>query len=178
MGLSDFQWKQIKQKMKYKKEKRAKQEQRGKDYGFTLKEPYTKEELEPYKNNIPEPLYEYLINVSREMFCNYYPEELTLKYFKVSPKWDSILRIGEGGCMIGDFICTGTGRNYKDIEDKDDDDDDDDKNYCWGCDMPDPEYPEDCLKFGQVGETGCGSCYYKVHDNLYDYLKHWMFRSF
>lgn len=50
----------------------------GDDYGYSLAEPFTVEELEPFREGLPKPFYEYLIYVSREIFCYVYPVKLEL----------------------------------------------------------------------------------------------------
>lgn len=131
-------WGPIKQHYQSKKEAWAlksayfsKGELWGDRYGFTLADPFTRQELDAFQEatgiEMPSDLYEYLVYVSREIFVCLYPVVFSLYTedigsFKVKPEedwvdaddfWDEdaedyvddgTFRVGDDGCAFRDVI--------------------------------------------------------------------------
>lgn len=136
-------WDLLKCTMKQKKENWAKEidsykkEPHGEQYGYTLKEVYTKEEVDTMckKHNftLPESMYIYLTTISRELFGGSYPIEI-----KLNPWRRGWIQIEEGGCNYGRYILVRDKIIYSDDEDSD------------------SEYTktEQNLKYGEIIQTG------------------------
>jgi hypothetical protein len=66
----------------------------GEEYGYSLAEPLAIEELEPCREGLPKAFYEYLIYVSREIFCYVYPVKLEL--FQIEAACNSYCKYCKG----------------------------------------------------------------------------------
>lgn len=96
-------------------------------YGYEMKEPYTKDEVDKWNIKLPADLYTYLTEISREIFFYSYPYVFTpYMYYSESDEVDEtdpkdiqnaelgrkMAKIGEGGCTFSNGINTETGEVY------------------------------------------------------------------